>query len=100
MDRDRLLATIGQGHSGDAYVGAGLHVGERGLDEIGDDHVAGPIFCVVPSRAATVRLLPSTLSMVPRIRDGPCCCAAAGNTFSRAHETVAASSFAVMLGME
>ena len=41
MDRDRLLAAIGQGQSGDADVGAGLHVGERGFDEIGDDHVAG-----------------------------------------------------------
>ena len=40
MDSDRLLAAIGQGHSGDANVGAGLHVGERGLDEPGDDHVA------------------------------------------------------------
>ena len=40
MDSDCLLATVGQGHSGDADVGAGLHVGERGLDETGDDQVA------------------------------------------------------------
>ena len=40
MDSDRLLATVGQGHSGDADVGAGLHVGERGLNEAADDHVA------------------------------------------------------------
>ena len=101
MDSDCLLATVGQGHSGDTYVGSGLYVGERGLDETGDDQVARQadlLRCTVArndSKVITVDVFDSSAD--PRWFLLLC---GGGEHVQQSARDCNGSSFAVMLGME